>query len=466
VIAGPFFHRLSRKSLHTGVVPFTWWMDSESKRRLVSLPIIVHIEDKTKREHTTVGIPFWFDRRRANGRRTWAAFPFVFGGRRLYNFTRISVAPPGFLDVFRIQRNTRFTGFVPLLWRYRKCGFQTTDDPKCAYTLWGSVPFFLYGKDGNGRVTHGSLLYVYDKTKTGTKLYTPIFGVNNQPGKTLGWYAGPLAVKTTNTHRRALLFPLFFWRKHRLEDKSVTLVVPPLFIGRHRNDRRFFEAGLLVWHFRQQHKVTTAIVPPIFFHSHSYAERRLTWLFPLFLRDNRMGKDEAWTAAAAGLWVQRRRGKDFDFVQFPLVWHIERGDNHGTFGAFVWWDIRKNGKQAQLVPGLYTRVITGRGDTKVIGPGLGWWTKGHGSREGDRGWRILFGLFGGGIEEGRRYATVFGARVDRGPTSGSVRGNAKAKRQARIEQRRVAKLERQAKRANKRALAKTHRSAKRLARAH
>ena len=40
VIAGPFFHRLSRKSVNTGVVPFTWWMDSEKKRRLVSLPLI------------------------------------------------------------------------------------------------------------------------------------------------------------------------------------------------------------------------------------------------------------------------------------------------------------------------------------------------------------------------------------------------------------------------------------------
>ncbi len=464
IVAGPFYHRLSRKSLHTGIAPISWWMDSETKRRLISLPVIVHIEDKTKNEHTTVAIPFWFDRRRANGRRTWGAFPFVFGGKRLYNFTRLSLAPPGFVDVFRLARNTRFTGFVPLLWRFRKCGFQSTDDPKCSYELWGSVPLFLYGKDGNGRVTHGSLLYVFDKTKAGWKFYTPLFGVNNQRGKALGWYAGLLGVKTTTTHRRAFFFPLFYWRKHRLEDKSLTLVVPPLFIGRHRNDRRFFQAGLLVWNFRQQHKVTTAIVPPIFLHSHSYAERRLTWLLPLFIRDNQMGKDQAWTAAAAGLWVQRRKGKDFDFVQFPLVWHIERGDDHGTFGAFLWWDIRKNGRQAQVVPGLYTRVATGRGDTKVIGPGLGWWTKGLGPREGDRHWRALFGLFGGGVEDGRRYAAIFGAKVDRGPAKAKVRGGAKAKRQARAETRRAAKIERQAKRANRRALAQTHRKAKRLSR--
>jgi hypothetical protein len=475
IIAGPFYHRLSRKSLHTGIAPISWWMDSETKRRLVSLPIIVHVEDKTKREHTTVALPVWFDRRRANGRRTWAAFPFVFGGKRLYNFTRISVAPPGFVDVFRLQRNVRFTGFAPLLWRYQKCGFQSEDDPKCSYRLWGSIPFFVAGRDGNGRVTHGALLYVYDRTKTGTKFYTPLFGINNQPGKVLGWYAGPLAIKTTSTHQRAMLFPLFFWRKHRLEDKSITLVVPPLFIGRHRNDRRFFEAGLLVWHFRQQHKVSTAVVPPIFFHSHAYAQRKLTWLLPLFVRDDNMGEDQAWTAVAGGLWVQRRKGQNFDFVQFPLVWHIERGDNHGTFGAFVWWDIAKNGNRAQVVPGLFTRVSTGRGKTNVVGPGLGWWIRGEGPREGDRHWRALFGLFGGGVEDGRRYAAIFGGRIDRGPedpAKAKARRAREAKRTARIEARRDARVERRTERAlakaqrqSQRALAKGTRQAKRFAKA-
>jgi hypothetical protein len=31
LIAGPFFHRLSRTSLNTGVVPLAWWMDSEKR---------------------------------------------------------------------------------------------------------------------------------------------------------------------------------------------------------------------------------------------------------------------------------------------------------------------------------------------------------------------------------------------------------------------------------------------------
>jgi hypothetical protein len=415
LIAGPFFHRLSRKSLNTGVVPLAWWMDTETDRRLVSLPTIVHIRNKKTGEHTTVAAPLWFDRRRSNGRRTWGAFPFVFGGKRLYNFTRFSIAPPGFVDVFRIQRNSRFTGFVPLLFRHRKCGYLADDDPKCAYTLWGSIPLFLYGKDGNGRRTHGSLLYVYDRDPGGMRLYTPLFGLHNRPGKVLSWYAGPISMRTTNTHRRVLAFPLYFRRQHRLEDRSLTLAVPPLFIARHREDRRFFEAGLVVWQVRQQHKVATAVLPPLFFHSHAFAQRRLTWVLPLFLRDDNWGEDQAWTAIGPLAYVQRRKGENLDFVQFPLVWHIERGENQFTFGAFAWWDIRRGIKQVQVVPGAYLRAAGSRLDTHVIGPGLGWWTRGRGATEGDFHWRALLGLFGAGVENGRRYVSIFGGRIDRGP---------------------------------------------------
>ena len=414
LIAGPFFHRLSRKSLNTGVLPLAWWMDSDTDRRLISLPTIVHIAKKQSGEHTTVAAPFWFDRQRANGKRTWGVFPFVFGGKRLHNFTRFSIAPPGFVDVFRVQKNSRFTGFAPLLFRHRKCGFLTEDDPKCTYTLWGSVPLFLYGKDGKGRLTHGSLLYVYDRDAQGSKLYTPLFGLNNRPGKLLSWYGGPVAMRTTNTHRRLMIFPLYFRRAHRLEDRNLTLVLPPLFIGRHREDRRFFQAGLVVWQVRQQHKVATAVLPPLFFHSHAFAQRRLTWIAPLFLRDDNWGKDETWTALGP-LYVQHRKGKNLDFVQFPLVWHIERGDNRGTFGAFAWWDIRRKGKTVQLVPGAYLRLAGPRVDTKVIGPGLGWWTRGRGATQGDFHWRAVLGLVGAGVEAGRRYVSIFGGRIDRGP---------------------------------------------------
>lgn len=415
LIGGPFFHRLSRKSLHTGLVPLAWWMDSETTRRLVSLPSIVHVRNKKTGEHTTVAAPLWFDRRRANGRRTWGVFPFVFGGKRLHNFTRFSIAPPGFVDSFRIQKNARFTGFVPLLFRHRKCGYLADDDPACTYTLWGSVPLFLYGKDGKGRRTHGSLLYVWDREASGTRLYTPLFGLNNRPGKLLSWYGGPIAMRTTNTHTRFMAFPLYFRRKHRLEDRSLTLVAPPLLISRRREDRRFFEAGLVVWQVRQQHKVATAVLPPLFFHSHAFAQRRLTWVAPLFLRDDNWGDDQTWTAIGPLGYVQRRKGENLDIVQFPLVWHIERGENQGTFGAFAWWDIRRKGKTVQLAPGAYLRIAGPRIDTKIIGPGLGWWTRGRGATEGDFHWRALLGIFGGGVEAGRRYVSLFGGRIDRGP---------------------------------------------------
>jgi len=413
LLLGPGFHRLSRKALDAGIVPLYWWHDAEKKRRLLALPAIFHFADKVKHEHTTIAVPLWFDRKRADGRRNWAAFPVVFGGKRRHDFTRFSLAPPGFVDVFRLGKNRRFTAVLPFYFRQQTCGFRIDDDPKCRYEVLGSFPFFLRGK-GHDRTTHGALVYYWDKDPGGYRLYTPLFGISQRPGELLGWYAGIVGVRTTTTHRRIFAFPLFFHRRHRLEDQRLTLVVPPLFVSRHRKDRRFFEAGLLVWQVKQQHKVTTAVVPPLFVYSHAYEERKLLWVAPLFIRDNQIAKDEAWFAIPV-LYTQRRRGKDFDFVQFPLVWHFERGTNAGTLGAFVWWDFQVKGKRLQMVPGAYLRWATPSLDTKVVGPGLGWWSRGTGVREGDRSWRALFGLFGAGIEGGRRYVALFGRKIDRGP---------------------------------------------------
>jgi len=455
LVAGPTFHRLSRTHLHTGTFPLYWWMDSKDKRRLLALPMTVHVEDKAHDSHTTISVPFWFDRKQVNGRRTWGAFPFMFGGRRIASFTRFSVAPPGFFDVFRLRRNARFTGYVPILFRYQKCGFRAEDDDRCRYTLWGSAPLFLYGRDGLGRVTHGSLVYYWDRRPGGSfRIYTPLFGVNNDPGKTLAWYAGPVSVRTTNIWRRTLAFPVFYRRAHRLEKRSLTLAVPPLYVARERKDRRFFEAGLVVWQFRQPHRVATAVVPPLFFHSHAYAERRLTWLMPLFVRDDHWAKDSAFTGIGPVLYFQRRRGEDLDFVQFPLLWHIERGDSQGTFGAFAWWDIRtRKGKTFQMVPGAYFRFANRKRDTKVVGPGLGWWTRGRGPNEGDLHWRVLFGLFGGGHEKGQRYLSFFGGRIPRGPVAGP--SPAPAEQAARDDKRakRAKRAERRAQRTERRAMA-------------
>ncbi|MBL4685219.1 MAG: hypothetical protein JKY37_11560, partial [Nannocystaceae bacterium] len=425
LIAGPGFHRLSRQGLHSGVVPLYWWHDSDQKRRLVALPTIVHFENKATNSHTTIAAPLWFDRLQPNGRRAWGAFPFVFGGRRLHNFTRFSVTPPGFFDIFRLKKNARFTGHVPLLFRYQKGGFLSDDDPKSQYTLWGSAPFFLYGKDGNGRLTHGAaMLYYWDRRPEGWRLWTPAFGVTNHPGKMLAWYGGTVGVRTTPTHRRVMALPLYYRKKHRLQDSSLTLVAPPVFVSRRREDRRFFEAGLVFWQFRELHRVTTAVAPPIFFHSYAYKQRRLYWALPLMYRDNNMGKDRTLTAIAPALYVQRRKGENLDFVQFPLVWHIERGANQGTFGAFVWWDIRVKDKLFQMVPGAFTRWSTAEQDTKVIGPLLGWWTKGKGETEGDLHWRALFGIFGGGHENGQRYRAIFGRRFGGGAVKASATGGA------------------------------------------
>ena len=411
LIAGPFFHRLSRTQLHTGVVPLAWWMDSAEKRRLVSLPIVVHMADKLKREHTTIAIPFWFDRRRGNGKRTWVALPFVIGTHGQFNFTRFSLAPPGFVDAFRLAKNYRFTGYAPLLFRYQKCGFREEDDDRCRYTLWGSFPLFLTDSDGLGRRTHAALgLYYSDRDKGGRRFYTLLGGANVRPNERLTWYALNVGRTVTRTHATTVVFPLFFRKAHRTEDRNTTVVLPPLYIGRNKEDYRWFETALVFWHFRRPHKVTTAIIPPIFYSSHAYAERRLTWTIPLFLRDNNWAKDSSTTIVPPALVVQRRNGENSDWVQFPLLWHIERGKNAGTVGLPVWWDVTRKGARTQVIPALLVRHVKRDKALNVIGPGLGWWTRKTGKQKALH-WRALFGLIGGGNEAGKRYFSLLGGRI-------------------------------------------------------
>lgn len=469
LIAGPFYHRLSRKKLHTGIFPLYWWKDSEEKRHLFALPSIVHFANKAARSHTTIAVPLWFDRKQGNGRRTWVAFPFVVGNKQLHNFTRFSVIPPMYVDKLRIGRNSRFTGVLPFYFRSQKCGFQLADDPKCQYTVQGSVPFFLYGKDGMGRRTHGALLlYYFDKNPNGTtKFYTPIFGVNYKKADTLGWYALTLGVKFTKTHARHFFFPLYYHKKHRTQNESTTWVLPPLYVGQQQKDKGWFQSTLLVWQFRKQHKITTAIVPPVFFQSHAYAERRLHWFLPLYLRDNNMAKDKAVTFVFPGLYTQVRKGKNLDFVQFPLVWHIERGENQGTAGALLWWDIRIKGNTTQVVPALYTRRKTNKRTLNVVGPGLAWWWKGHGETEGDRGWNALLGIFGGGTKGGQRYMSLFGAKIPLGARSAEAKARVEARaarRKARAEARSLRRQARAAKRTKRQMAREAARDARARAR--
>ncbi len=451
LIAGPFFHQLSRKKLHTGVFPFSWWMDSEDKRRLIALPLIVHNEDKKSGAHTTLALPLWVDRQLANGRRTWMAFPFVFGRKLRYDFTRASVVPPGYFDVFRLRRNTRFTGVVPLLFRYQKCGFQVGDQEGCRYTLWGSFPLFFYGKDGLGRRTHSALgLYWADRDPGGRKFYTLLGGYQYRPNERTRWYAGPIYRDVTKTHATTAAFPLFFHRRHRTLTRSTTLVAPPLFIGQRRDDRRWFEAGLMVWQFRTPAKVTTVVAPPIFGLQHVYKERRLTWLAPLFLDDNNYGNDERWFTAPPVLYVQHKKGARRQVVQFPLVWHFASKDRHTTIGGLLWWDFRRPGRRTQVVPGLYVGRKKGESKLHVIGPALGWWR----TTPTGRHWSALLGLFGGGYEGEQRYMHIFGAKIPlkgeprkpKAKVEGEGKAKGKAKRKAKAEAKAEAKAARKAER--------------------
>jgi hypothetical protein len=427
LVAGPYFHRLTRKHLTAGLAPLAFWRDSSKQRLLVVLPLIFNVEKKDTRERTTVALPLWFDRIQPSGRRVWMAFPFVVATYGARDFTKAGLAVPLFYDIFRLRKNFRFTGVVPLLFRYQKKGFQFDDDPKDRYTLWGSFPLFFYGRDGHGRVSHSALgLYWSDRSKDGFRFYTLLAGVQQRPGKMLEWYAPLVYRKVTNEQHTTFIWPIFAWHKgyrkgangKPYKDISTTWVLPPLYVGRHKEDRSWWQSTLLVWQFKRPHKVSTAIAPPLFFLQDSYQERRLHWLLPLYLRDNNMAKRETWTTVIPGLYVAHRNTKHSRAVQFPLVWHFDEYDKRRvTIGGFLWYDIRLPRKQTatQVLPGLYARRETTKKVGHMIGPGLATWRREAEGQPPALHWRALLWIIGGGNEAGQRYLWLFGAKIELPP---------------------------------------------------
>ncbi len=423
LVVGPYWHRLTRKQLTTGLVPLAFWQDSAKRRLLVVLPLIVSLENKATRERTTVALPLWFDRIQPNGRRVWMAFPFVIATYGARDFTKAGVVPPLFFDLFRLRKNYRFTGVLPFVFRYQKGGFQSTDAAEDRYTLWGSFPLFFYGRDGKGRKTHSALaLYWWERNPEGFRFYTLLGGVQQRPGKMLEWYAPLVYRKVTNDQHTTFIWPLFAWHKgyrkgpdgKRYKDISTTWVLPPLFIGRHNEDRRWWQAALVLWQFKRPHRVSTAIAPPIFFLRDSYQERRLHWLLPLYLRDNNMAKQEKWTSIFPLLYVAHRNPKHNRAVQFPLLWHFDEGEKRRvTIGGFLWYDVRLPKKQlsTQVVPLLYARRETPTKIGHMVGPGLGTWRREAPGQTPALHWRALFWMIGGGNEDGQRYLWLFGGKI-------------------------------------------------------
>jgi hypothetical protein len=421
VVAGPFYHRLQRDKLVTGFGPLSYWEDSSKRRLLVVPPLIVSFEDKQARSRTTVGLPLWFDRVQANGRRVWMAFPFVVGEHRRNDFTKAGVAFPLFYDIFRLHKNFRFTGVVPLVFRYQKGGFKLDDDPADRYTLWGSFPLFFHGSDGHGRRSHSALgLYWWDRNPEGFKFYTLLAGVSQKPGKELAWYAPLVYRKVTNEQHTTFLWPLFAYHKGYRKDASgkpyknisTTWVLPPVYVGRHKEDREWWQSSLLVWQFKRPHRVATAVVP-LFFLLDSYQERRTHALLPLYVRDNQIAKGEVWTSVIPGLYVQHRGPTHNNAVQFPLVWHFDNEDRRVTIGGFVWYDVhrKQRGVATQVLPLIYARRETDERVGHMVGPGLAPWLR---EAEGERPalhWRALFWLIGGGNEDGERYMWLLGGRI-------------------------------------------------------
>ncbi|WP_106090265.1 hypothetical protein [Enhygromyxa salina] len=425
LVAGPFYHRLQRDKLITGLGPLSYWEDSSKRRLLVVPPLIVSLEDKIKRTRTSVALPLWFDRVQAN-RRVWMAFPFMVGVHRKHDFTKAGLVVPLFYDIHRLGKNYRFTGFVPLLFRYQKGGFQADDDASDRYTLWGSFPLFFYGHgggpDGRARTTHSAAgLYLWDKSPEGWKFFTPLGGVAQKPGKQVSWYAPLIYRKVTNEQHTTFVWPVFAYhkgyRKGRdgkpYKDISTTWVLPPLYVGRHDEDRSWWQSTLLVWQFKRPHKVSTAVLPPVFFIQDSYKQRRLHWLLPLYVRDNNMAKGEAWTAVFPGLYLQHRSREHNNAVQFPLLWHFDNPKRRVTIGGFLWYDVRlpQRGTATQVLPFIYARRETPEQVGHMIGPGLGTWRREADGQPPALHWRALFWMIGGGNEDGQRYLWLFGGKI-------------------------------------------------------
>jgi hypothetical protein len=396
LIAGPFFHRLTRKRLTTGLFPLVWWTDSTTTRNLFAFPLLLHRENKAEHSHLTIALPLWFDRQSSQFQRTWAALPFAFGKERRNRFLRMSILPPGFVDAFSVHRNRRITGFLPLAFRVQKCGFQENDDPKCRYTLYGALPFAAFGRDGQGRRSHSLLsLYWYDRDAGGTKLYTWLAGGNYRPNEKLMWYAGPVFRSTTRTHTTTGVLPLWYSRKHRARDRSTSLLLPPLFIGQHKDDSRWFEAGLVAWSFRSPHKSTLLVAPPVFGYQHAFSGHKTIWLAPFFIDHQNLHDRARTTAVLPGLFLRNKSAESATTIQVPLIWHFKRPASTTT-----------------VIPGLLVRHQTATRTAGVVGPALGvWWRHTAGDVTLDRHWRIVFGLFGGGQEFGRRYASIFGLKI-------------------------------------------------------
>ncbi|WP_181198371.1 hypothetical protein [Enhygromyxa salina] len=422
IVAGPFYHRLTRDKLITGLGPLSYWEDSPKRRLLVVPPLIVSLENKVTRQRTTVGLPLWFDRAQGNNRRVWMAFPFAVGVHRKHDFTKAGLAIPLFYDIHRLHKNFRFTGVVPLLFRYQKGGFLAEDDAADRYTLWGSFPLFFYGRDGRGRKTHSALaLYWWDKDPEGFKLFTPLAGVAQKPGKELAWYAPLIYRKVTNEQHTTFVWPVFAYHKgyrkgangKPYKDISTTWALPPLYIARHNEDRGWWQSTLLVWQFRRPHKVSTAVLPPLFFIQDSYKQRRLHWFLPLYVRDNNIAKGETWTAVIPGLFVQHRNQKHNNAVQFPVLWHFDNPKRRVTIGGFVWYDVRRHdrGTATQVLPLVYARRETSEKVGHLIGPGLATWRREAEGQPPALHWRALFWIFGGGNEDGQRYMWLFGAKI-------------------------------------------------------
>jgi hypothetical protein len=327
----------------------------------------------------------------------------------------------------------------------------------------------MYGSNAAGRKTHAAaLLYYFDRRPNGArKLFTPLGGYAKDPGKRLTVYGLTFVRDVSNDVSLTTVLPLFWHKQSRRPDalRSTTWVLGPLYTAQRNGDKRWFQTAGLFWQFRTPVKVSTAVVPPIFFRQHVFKERKLSWLLPLYLDDNKIERGERWSVAFPLLTVDHRNKQARNFVQFPLVWHFKRDATHSTTVGFpLYYDIKRKNKRLTMVPLLYARRTSPTLKRHIIGPFLARWDREQEGALSSLHWRAVVGMFGGGRVGSERYMQLFWLKIRLKPET-AAQASRRLKREAAREDRREGRASQAKVRRSRRETARVAHTARQATRA-
>lgn len=375
-VVGTWFARWTPDRYSTGLLPLYVYTRTP-KRRLLASPVFVRHENVQE-----------------GTRQTWSLL-FFHASR-----------PDGYTNVvfplwWARQRGPR-TGQVlfPLFWRF------VDDDQKTAFTLAGPflsrrngnrytngvLPLLWYSRDpDNGIASHAVLPFFYERHGRQERMVLTLpFGYRRAPDRGW-WYVGPLFRRTTWNTSFTTLVPLWFEHWNRVTETRTRVVPPLLHYSRKSPDRALSGFLLLFWRHRDITSSTTLGIP-LFWDFHSFHQRRLTMLLPLFVRHRSEVTGQTYTLAP--LLYRRSGPTDSATVLFPLVWDFRSPERSTTFVFPVYAGFKRPDWEGRYIfPNIWYR--TGRG------PAAGtsrlfvfplWESRVR--RPGDYMWEVLLGLFG------------------------------------------------------------------------